>query len=289
MDTLKKWNYGAAAIHLTATILAATLLTKKNKREVQMTRLKYKDLITPKESRVDIPVEIEDDVKIDLKYIVVAFFAITSASHFLYATDFFGRGWYSSQVLGFGWNPYRWLEYSLSAGLMIYLISAASGTKDQVSAVSAALITPGLMINGLTTERALRQNALHDWSVKAMNGNPHLKKPEIDSSIIASNLIPAWFLFGVKWYIILSNYSKLAEEAKAAGKPLDASVTFMVYSQLVFFGVFGIIQTYQVSRWFTSRPGRTEPAYIQYEKAYIALSAVAKLFLAGTVAYALRN
>lgn len=248
-----------------------------------MTRLKFKtDGMS--DSRVDIPVQLEDDAKVDLKFFVVGFFAITSAAHLLYATDFFGRGWYSSQVLGFGWNPYRWIEYSLSAGLMIYLISAASGTKDQVSAISAALITPGLMINGFTTERALHQNALNFWSE-----HPKTLKPKIDKEIILSNLLPAWGLFGVKWFIILSNYSKLSKEARDAGKPLDASVSFMVFSQLFFFSLFGVIQTYQVYRFFTLRKGRIEPPYMVYEKAYIVLSTFTKLMLAGTVAYALRN
>lgn len=283
MQTLSRWNYGAAALHLGAAIVAATSLRSKAKREVQMTRLTFDALQTPKDSRVDIPVTLQDNTKVDLKFIVVSFFAITSAAHLLYATDFFGKGWYSSQILGFGWNPYRWIEYSLSAGLMIYLIAAVSGTKDQVSAVSAALITPGLMINGFTTERALQQNALHRWS---LGKGP---KPSVDAEIVVSNLVPAWLLFGVKWYIILSNYSKLVKEAKEANRPIDPSVSFMVYSQLVFFSIFGIIQTYQASRWLTSRVGRTEPSYIAYEKGYILLSAVTKLLLAGTVAYALRD
>jgi hypothetical protein len=167
---------------------------------------------------------------------------------------------------------------------MIYIISLTSGTKDQVSAVAAALITPGLMISGLTTERELHQNAISNWSM-----NPTMKKPSIDNLIIYSNLIPAWFLFGVKWYIILSNYSKILKKAKEDGKPIDSSVQFMVFSQLGFFALFGIIQTYQVGRWFTIRPGRLEPSFIVYEKAYIVLSAVTKLALAATVAYALRD
>jgi len=280
---LKTWNYAAFAIHLIATIVTLSVLQDKSKRTVQMTRLKFNEDETT-ESRVDIPVELENESVIDLKYLVVAFFAITAAAHLLYATDFFGKGWYSSQVLGFGWNPYRWVEYSLSASLMIYLISAASGTKDQVTAISAALITPGLMINGFTNERALKQNALHDWSV-----DNSLPKPDIDASIVWSNLGPAWFLFAVHWYIILSNYSKLVKEAKDAGKPIDESVRFMVYSQLVFFSLFGVIQTYQVYRWATSKPGRTEASFIAYEKAYIVLSTVTKLVLAGTVVYALRD
>jgi hypothetical protein len=283
---LQKWNYGAAALHLGAAIAASVLLKSKSKRIVQMTRQKFDANASTElsDSRVDIPVTLENDATVDLKSIVIAFFAITSVAHLLYATDFFGKGWYSSQIMGFGWNPFRWVEYSLSASLMIYLISAVSGTKDQVSAVSAALITPGLMINGFTVERALKQNALSSWTSKLVG-----IKPEIDADIVFSNILPGWALFGVHWYIILSNYTKLASEAKAANQDLDPSVTFMVFSQLIFFSLFGAIQSYQVYRWFTSRESRAEPSYIAYEKAYIVLSAVTKLLLAGTVAYSLRN
>ena len=285
METLTQWNYAAAIVHLVAAIASSRRLTNQAKRSVQMKRLKYDDTKAwPPVSRVDIPVEIEDDRVIDLKFIVVGFFLITSVAHFCYATDFFGKGWYSKTVLGFGWNPFRWVEYSLSAGLMIYLISIVSGTKDQVSAVSAGLITPGLMINGFTTERALRQNELHKWSL-----NPKSPRPAIDAEIVLSNLLPGWFLYGVHWYIILSNYSKLVKEAKDADQPFDKSVTFMVYSQLGFFSLFGVIQTFQVYRWWTSHAGRKEPAFIEYEKAYIALSAIAKLALAATVVYAMRD
>jgi hypothetical protein len=281
MDSLRKWNIGAALLHTTAAILAATLLTNKKDRQVTVYRSEY-DKDVDVTSRVDLPAKLVPESNVDIKYIVVAFFAITAVSHALYATDFLGRGWYSKAVLGFGWNPFRWIEYSLSATIMVYLISIVSGTKDQVSAISAALITPGLMINGFTLERALRQNEVHAWS---LNEGP---KPNIDSDIIYSNLIPAWFLFGVKWYIILSNFSRFVQQAKEAGKPIDTSVVFMVFSQLFFFSLFGVIQTYQVWRWSTLHKGRKEPSYASYEKAYIILSSVTKLLLAGTVAYAIR-
>jgi hypothetical protein len=285
---LSKWNYVAAAVHLAATIYTMVTLKNRSRRLVNVFRLKFDETQPESESRVDIPVKIENTQTVDLKNIVVAFFAITSIAHLLYATDFFGKGWYSSQILGFGWNPFRWIEYSITAGLMIYLISIASGTKEQISAVSNALITPGLMINGFTNERALQQNKLHDWSLLAANDS-YIPKPEVDSSIVLSNIIPAWVLFGVHWYVILSNYSKLSKEAEAEGRTLDKSVGFMVYSQLIFFSLFGLIQTYQVYRWATLKVGRIEPSYIVYEKAYIVLSAVTKLLLAGTVVYALRD
>jgi hypothetical protein len=271
-------------VHLVATIYTLVVLKNRPRRLVNVFRLEFDDSQPVSESRVDIPVKIQNKGGIDLKTLVVAFFAVTTVAHLLYATDFFGMGWYSSEVLGFGWNPFRWIEYSISAGLMIYLISIASGTKENVSATSTALITPGLMLSGLTNERALQQNALHLWSL-----SPSTPKPYVDPFIVFSNLIPAWFLFGIKWYVILSNYSKLQKEAKDSSRPLDGSVGFMVFSQLFFFSLFGVIQTYQSYRWATLKVGRIEPPYIAYEKAYIVLSAVTKLALAGTVVYALRD
>jgi len=251
---------------------------------VDVFRLKYDAAQPASTSRVDIPVEIEPKESVDLKVLLVGFFIVTSVAHLLYATDFFGFKWYSNNLLGFGWNPFRWVEYSISAGLMIYLISIASGTKEQIGAISNALITPGLMVNGFTNERALMQNALHKWSL-----HPETPKPKVDAEILFSNLIPAWILFGVHWYVILSNYSKLTKEARLAGDILDQSVGFMVYSQLFFFASFGLIQTYQCYRWYTLTPGRIEPSYIIYEKVYIVLSAIAKLALAGVVLFALRD
>jgi hypothetical protein len=284
MQTLSKWNYAAAVVHLGATVFTYVTLKNRPRRLVDVFRLQFDDEQPISESRVDIPVKIQNKETVDLKVYVVGFFAVTFLAHFLYATDFFNTGWYSKAVLGFGWNPFRWIEYSISAGLMIYLISITSGTKEQISAISNALITPGLMVNGFTNERALQQNALHKWSL-----SPDTTKPKVDAEIIWSNLIPAWLLFFVHWYVILSNYSKLSKEARDEGLPLDKSVGFMVYSQLGFFATFGLIQTYQVYRWATLKPGRIEPSYIFYEKIYIILSAVTKLALAGTVVYALRD
>lgn len=282
LKTLSRWNYVAAIAHFIAALYSLFFLGPAENRTVQLVDLAF-DGNNTTNSKIDIPVVLADSTNVDLKFVVVGFFGVTSLAHLLYATDFFGLKWYSKPILGFGWNPYRWIEYSISAGLMIYLISIASGSKDQVQAVSNALITPSLMISGWTNERALQQNDLSRWS-----RDNSIQKPNIDKSIVYSNFFPAWGLFAVHWYIILSNYSRLSRQAKDANKPLDAGITFMVFSQLIFFSMFGVVQSYQVFRWTTSRPGRIEPMYITYEKVYIVLSAVTKLLLAGTVAYALR-
>jgi len=278
---IKKWNYLASAIHLGAFLYSAYAIDSA-KAEAKIYNYAFDSTVT-NISKVDTPVKLEDAGISNLKYLTAAFFLVTSMAHFLYATDFFGRGYYSKTILGVGWNPWRWVEYSISASIMIYIICIVTGTKEQVQAMSTSLIVPGLMLQGFSVEGLLHQNELHKWSVGTIKA-----KTKIEAVVMWSNFIPAWFLFFVKWFIIISNYQKLAREAKAANKPIDSSVTFMVYSQLVLFSMFGFIQTYQVYRWTSSRPGRVEWNYITYEKAYIILSTFTKLVLAGTVVYALR-
>jgi hypothetical protein len=281
METLNHWNKIAFVVHAAAAIGSFLIISgPKEDREVNLFRTGFKE--GQNHSRVDLPVELVDDFSIDLKVVVVIFFVITALAHWAYSTDFWGLKWYSKEVLGYGWNPYRWIEYSLSASLMTYLISIVSGTKDSVSALASALIVPSLMISGLTTERALNQNALHFQSIKGTEA-------PVDAVVVWANILPSWFLFFTNWYIILANYSFISNEASKANEPVDPTVSFMVYSQLFFFSMFGLVLSYQVYRWATAKRGRIEPTFLIYEKAYIVLSAVTKLLLAATVVYAIRN
>lgn len=263
---MKRWNIAAAVVHGGAAI--ATLFLKDSK--VQMYRSEYGDDVPL--SKIDIPAKLVPKKQVSIKQLIFLFFLVTCLFHIFYALDI----GYSKALNGVGWNPYRWVEYSISAAFMIYVISAVSGTKDSVSAIAAALITPSLMINGFTTEKELQQNALSLWS---QGLGP---KPMQDSAIIWSNFGPAWALFGVQWYIILSNYFKLVGQAKEAGNPIEKPVQFAVISQLFFFSLFGVVQSYQVWQWF--KGVGVQPMFIVYEKIYIVLSAVTKLLLAGTLA-----
>lgn len=281
--TLSQWNWAAFALHATAAIVTYSILTEsgRSKRLVYMMHLGY-DPEYQTDSRVDLPVKLQSDMTMDLKYFIVLFFAVTALAHLVYATDFFGRKWYSSAVLGYGWNPYRWIEYSISASIMTYIITIVSGTKEQVSAIASALIVPSLMISGLTTERALNQNSFHRFS---QHGGTH----RVDPVVVWFNILPSWFLFFTNWFIILFNYFRISYQASDAGNPIDPSVTFMVYSQVVFFSLFGVILSYQTYRWASAKKGRIEPTFEVYEKAYIILSAVTKLVLAAVVVYAVRD
>ena len=221
---------------------------------------------------------------ISIKTLVILFFAITSIFHVLYATDWLYTGKYSEAVNGWGWNPFRWFEYSITASIMIYVISIIVGNKDTVTALTATLITPGLMFQGYTNERELMQNALAAWGA----GRGAL--PPVDKYIVILNFLPAWLFFVIKWYILYNAFSALKNDLQAAGKPLDPQVIAMFYTQLIGFALFGVLQSKQVADWWRAVHSKPFPiwTYATYEKLYIVLSLIVKVALGVSVALILK-
>ena len=244
-----------------------------------MYKLSYETSENPA-SDLDYAMTTAEDGTRNVKTFVVVFFALTSLAHVLYATDFFGKGLYKNAVLGYGWNPFRWIEYSLTAGIMIYLIAIVAGAKESSNALVAALLVPGLMLQGLTVERELHQNALASWASRKTQ-----QKPNIDAVLVWANFIPAWIFFGIKWYIIWNAYFELKRQLENDGKTIDKRITELVFIQFLGFTAFGIIQSVQVYSWVYSGRGHwTQSFYINYEKAYIALSFIVKAALGISVA-----
>ena len=217
---------------------------------------------------------------VNVKILTVLFFALTALAHVAYATDLFGTGTYTRAVEGFGWNPYRWFEYSVTASIMIYIISAVAGNKDIVTALTAAFITPGLMLQGFTTEREIHQNALAAWGKGG-------ELPDVDVPILLGNFLPSWLFFFIKWFLIFNGFWALQNNLRNANKPIDPNVTRMVYIQFFGFAAFGIFQTKQVYDWWRALHSAARfsiPSYAFYEKGYILLSLVVKVLLGLSVA-----
>jgi hypothetical protein len=274
--SLVKWNLGAFALHTGLAIWSMTLPNK----EVQLYKFAFDTTATPT-SDIDYPQTLNTDRRVNIKPFVTSFFAITAFAHLLYASDF-GRpsnGPYTRAIMGRGWNPFRWFEYSVTASLMIYIISIVAGAKEVSTALVATLITPGLMFQGFTIERELLQNDLARWSTGKLS-----TKPKEDIVVVMANLAPAWILFALKWFIIVNAWIILRQELEADDKTLDSRVTALVFTQLVGFTLFGVVQTLQVIGWTQKRGSSLQAPYMQFEKAYIVLSFVAKCALGFSVA-----
>jgi hypothetical protein len=270
MKSLTKINLVAFAVHLAAAILSMIFLKSKS---VPMFKLEF-DASVPATSDIDYPQElVPSGTTTNIKSLTIAFFFITAIFHLVYATDFFGKGWYSNAVFGYGWNPFRWIEYSITASIMIFIISVIAGNKEQSAAWTVSLITVGLMFQGYTNEREIHQNGLAE----------NIYKTIVDPYIVWGNFIPAWLLYGIKWYIIFNALIALQDDIKQQTNGyLNGKVTWLVLLQFIFFSLFGLVQSYQVYLWAT----KTSPTltYYSFEIMYIWLSLIAKVGLGLSVA-----
>lgn len=268
LSSLVNLNTFAFIVHLAAGILSMIFLKSKS---IPMFKLQFNASV-PATSDIDYPQQlVPSGTTTNIKSLTIAFFFITAIFHFLYATDFFGKGWYSKAVFGFGWNPFRWFEYSITASIMIFIISVIAGNKEQTAAWTVSLITVGLMFQGYTTERELNQNALSmDFS-----------GTKIDPYIVWGNFLPAWLLYGIKWYIIFDALITLQDDVKQQTNGyLNGKVSWLVILQFIFFTCFGIVQSVQIYFWIRKKP----ITYFPFEVAYIWLSLIAKVGLGLSVA-----
>lgn len=179
--------------------------------------------------------------------LVAAFLFLSAIAHWVVAARF---GWYRGNLRR-GINPARWVEYSLSASLMIVVIAMLSGIYDVAAlvalfGVNAAMILFGWMmeLHNQTTERTV-------WTA-------------------------FWFgcVMGALPWVAIGIY--LVGAAIGPGGP-PAFVFWIYVSLFLFFNVFAVnmgLQYARVGRW---------RGYLYGERAYIVLSLVAKSLLAWQV------
>ena len=220
-------------------------------------------------------VPVKAHVSFNVIYGTAAFFAITAFAHTFYFTDGFHSGAYSS-VVAQGWNPYRWVEYGISASLMSVLIGYVLGVNDVTQLANFALITAAMQSCGYIVESSLIQ-------------------PIINEHIIIGATFAGWLLFLALWGPLLYTFWSRVNDVKlnysgetdaSTGKPLKipAFVWFIVLVQLFNYASFGIIQARQVSK---ALGGGYAMNFSDVEAQYLKLSFAGKLGLASGIAYGL--
>ncbi len=180
------------------------------------------------------------DVRIGVA--VAVFLLLAALDHLVTATV--ARSTYETDLRG-GINRFRWVEYSVSATLMVLLIASYSGITDITGLVAIAGANVGMILFGWLQERM----------------NP----PERATT----TMTPFWFgtLVGLApWVAIVVNV--------VGAEEVPGFVYGIVVAQFAFFFSFGLNQWLQyrgVGRWRD---------YAFGEKAYLVLSLVAKSVLA---------
>lgn len=155
------------------------------------------------------------------------------------------------QWISRGINPARWVEYSLSASLMIVVIAMLAGIYDVVSLLLLFGVNATMIWFGWLMELHNQRTERTEW-------------------------LPFWFgcMAGALPWLAIATYL-VGAGGEGAGPP--TFVYWIFVSLFLFFNVFAVnmvLQYRKVGRW---------REYLYGEKAYVVLSLVAKSLLAWQV------
>ena len=233
LSNLRKWNIGLTVLHI-AQAIAIALMAGSFAITITSTFPEG-----PPGTRIDTPGSLFD---LPIGPAVAVFLALAALDHLITATVM--RGAYERD-LARGINRFRWVEYSISATLMLILISSYSGITD----VAALLCLVGANVGMI----------LFGWLQETMN------QPDRTTTTMK----PFWFgtLAGVlPWVAIWVNV--------IGAETVPGFVFGIVVAEQIFFFSFGLNQ------WLQYRKVGKWADYLYGEKVYLVLSLAAKSFLA---------
>jgi hypothetical protein len=180
-----------------------------------------------------------------LGYLVPIFPFLSSINHIVSLAD---PKWYST-VLETGVNKIRWIEFSVSAGVMLVLIGELSGVLEIRSLVVLAMLNALLQYHGYLIERAVSENA--------------------SRAQIRELLLIAFSIHIVIWTMIfISFFSVLGTSTRAVPKAVN-SIIIILFTLFTSFGILSALWAVGAVKSFNL-----------VELGYIILSLSAKVFLA---------
>lgn len=235
--SLRKWNIAAGILHL---ISLSAILVLSNNFSLPVTATYMSG---PPGTTFAEPVTLFNS---NVSYVIASFFALSAFFHFLVSSKIFFKRYIKG--LGRHKNIFRWVEYSLSSSIMIYVIAQLCG----ISEYSALLAIVGTNVSMI----------LFGW----------LQEEYVEPG--SGQWLP--FIFGciagaVPWIIILLQLLSPGGSSQASA---PGFVYGIVISLFTFFNCFALVQykQYRAKGKWTN--------YLRGERAYILLSFTAKSVLA---------
>lgn len=179
---------------------------------------------------------------------VAAFLYLAAIDHLLVASA--ARGWYERN-LAREINYARWIEYSLSASLMMVLIAMLAGIWQLTALVALFAANAAMILFGLVMERINRPGQRTDW-------------------------LPFWLGSAIGMAPWLAITIQLLRSQSETG-----SVPGFVYG--IFFSLLVLFSLFAVNMWLQYRQIGPWRSYLFGERSYIVLSLIAKSALAWQV------
>ncbi|MEX0768803.1 MAG: heliorhodopsin HeR [Microthrixaceae bacterium] len=183
---------------------------------------------------------------------IVMFLVLAAADHLLVSSPKI-RPWYEAN-LGKGINYARWIEYSISASLMILLISLLFGINNLYALIAIFGVNASMILFGLLMEQVNQDRSNVNW-------------------------LP--FIFGclagiIPWAILVISVVVSSTES-TSGNQIPTFVYVIFVTEFLLFNCFAINQ------WLQYRSKGKFADYLYGEKVYLVLSLVAKSALAWQV------
>ena len=193
--------------------------------------------------------------------LLVGFFLVTAAFHLVYyATD--TRDGLYTQMIASGNNYLRWVEYSISSTMMLYIIALISGVKDDNVYKSIFAMNVAMIYTGQLVEEKIQRG--ENWYLPMFMG---------------------FMLLMAEFTIIVRDFQSRITDVKTFvdanpsltnGRSIPEWIKYMVWVLFLFFSSFGFISLYGAYSGI---------AYEKVEQLYLIFSLAAKATLAGFIAY----
>lgn len=219
--------------------------------DIEFVRVNSTDRLPDEPAFLLIPTYARLSFGLRLTFVTASFFLVSAAAHAGNAVVW--RGWYESD-LSRGRCTSRWVEYSISAPIMILLVAYGAGVREYTLLGALFALIATTMFFGYLTERGAVPASEAEWTTPFSHRIvPH-----------ALGYVPQT----AAWACLLVNFYDEPYEERP-----PAYVHAIVWSQLLLFASFGFVQLYQQA----SPPS----SFVRGEVAYQTLSLVCKGTLGG--------
>jgi hypothetical protein len=247
LESLNKWNLIMAALHGIQGVAVVILATKAT-LPVTTSYLTL-DTLASKSGNPVLVAASRHLFDVNLAYLVAAFFFISAIAHLVIATVY--RQTYEANLKQ-GINKARWIEYSISASVMMIAIAMLSGVYDLSSLLMIFVLDFIMNMMGLVMEVHNQTTKKTNWLSYAIG--------------CVAGIVP-WIVFAI--YVM---------GARNYGSGQIPSFVYWIYlSMFLFFMSFAVnmfLQYRKIGKWAD---------YLYGERVYMILSLVAKSALAWQV------
>lgn len=267
-----KLNYVLAGIHAAAAV-AVYILLRDVTDPVYLPLTLNRSKIVEGSAPDTFETVVEDvGAPISVPNAIVSFYAVTAFTHLIYA-NFWRTGYL--KAIDEKHNPVRWIEYSVSATIMIYIVCLTVGVRDVTALIPIIGANIGTMYTGYIAEEAIRK---------------------YDFGSALRSIVLGWVLqisifvtIFMKFIHTLGDVGSIVDGVTGERKyRIPGFVYFVLIPTFLFYISFGIIALlWYMNAKNTYENTGTLPSFDGTEKWYLYLSLFSKLFLGLYITYGL--